>query len=108
MTRVLEAFTFRIYLPLIEFVNDSQCSPYSTGVPAAITSQNRMLSNLQNQSTMATFFSGVTATMLQYSLAAQGGNRLSAAANGFWFASLVLSVASALVGFSAYMWRRAM
>ncbi|KIJ56995.1 hypothetical protein M422DRAFT_62878 [Sphaerobolus stellatus SS14] len=87
---------------------------FITRVPAAVVSQERLLSNLQNQSTMATFFSGVTATMIQYSLGSSFGNTpgtktgLAEISNAFWFGSLVLSVASALIGFSAYIWRRAL
>ncbi|KAF8592144.1 hypothetical protein K439DRAFT_1610562 [Ramaria rubella] len=63
------------------------------------------MSSLQNLATMATFFSAVTATMIQYSLA-NNSSGLSEAVNAFWFSSLVLSIASALNGFFAYVEKR--
>ncbi|KAF8524665.1 hypothetical protein BU17DRAFT_84732 [Hysterangium stoloniferum] len=75
--------------------------------PAVLMSQKRAISNLQSLSAMATFFSGVTATMIQFSQA-NNGDGLWEVVNAFWFGSLVLSVASALSGFLAYSWRNAM
>ncbi|KAF8524631.1 hypothetical protein BU17DRAFT_84682 [Hysterangium stoloniferum] len=77
-------------------------------VPAVLRSQRRHISNLQNLSTMATFFSAVTATMLQFSIPSGGSGGLEDAVNAFWFGSLVLSVASALNSFLAYTRRTAM
>ncbi|KAF8524706.1 hypothetical protein BU17DRAFT_84799 [Hysterangium stoloniferum] len=64
--------------------------------PAVLMSQKRAISNLQSLSAMATFFSGVTATMIQFSQA-NNGDGLWEAVNAFWFGSLVLSVANSFV-----------
>lgn len=104
MTRIITALTHRM---LRTDLNICFYLIFFKGVPAVLASQNRMLSNLQSLSTMATFFSGVTATVLQYSFQ-DNSSGLPEAVNAFWFGSLVFSVASALTGFLAYMWRKAM
>ncbi|KAF8524660.1 hypothetical protein BU17DRAFT_84727 [Hysterangium stoloniferum] len=81
---------------------------FTSRVPAVLMLQRRAISNLQNLSTMATFFSAVTATMLQFSIPSGRSGGLGEAVNAFWFGSLVLSVASALNAFLAYTWRSAM
>jgi hypothetical protein len=67
--------------------------PYSSvsGVPTIRFAQTHGAQNLLNLSTVATFFSSVTATSLQFSF----GDTSSLAANAvnaFWFTSLVFSI----------------
>jgi WD repeat-containing protein 26 len=65
------------------------------GVPTIQFAQKHGATNLQNLSTVATLFSAVTATTVQYSFDATN-NTIENAVNAFWFASLVLSIASAV------------
>ena len=74
--------------------------PSVSGIPTIRFAQERGAHNLLNLSTIAIFFSSVTATSLQFSF----GDTSSAAANAvntFWFTSLVLSIG----GFSHCAWR---
>ena len=76
--------------------------PYSnvSGVPTIRFAQKHGAHSLLNLSTIATFFSSVTATSLQFSF----GDTNSAAANAvnaFWFTSLVFSIGE----FSHYTWK---
>lgn len=66
--------------------------------------QKRKANGLLNISTVATFFSGVTATALQYSLA---DNRLAVEqlVNFSWTSALVFSLASAVNSQVAYRWQ---
>ncbi|KAF9220016.1 WD40 repeat-like protein [Gyrodon lividus] len=66
------------------------------GVPTIRFHQQHAASNLLNLSTVATFFSAVTATTLQFSYNATG-DVLSDSVNAFWFSSLVFSIAAAAV-----------
>ncbi|CEL57327.1 putative WD repeat-containing protein C343,04c OS=Schizosaccharomyces pombe (strain 972 / ATCC 24843) GN=SPAC343.04c PE=4 SV=1 [Rhizoctonia solani AG-1 IB] len=77
------------------------------GVPTIRFSQKHTATGLQNLSTVATFFSGVTATTLQFSFEAHDnvGQNL---VNGLWISSLVFSIASAINSQLAYHWRAAM
>ncbi|KAF5390996.1 hypothetical protein D9757_003981 [Collybiopsis confluens] len=63
-------------------------------------------SNLLNLSTIATFFSAVTATTLQFSYVEVEGT--GAAVNSFWFASLVFSIAAAVNSLMGLTWKSAM
>ncbi|CAE6407025.1 unnamed protein product [Rhizoctonia solani] len=98
------------------------------GVPAIRYSQQRMATSLQNLSTVATFFSGVTATTLQfryiclvpffapksrnfhqiYCSFEDHGSLLPDLVNALWITSLVFSIASAINAQLAYHWRAAM
>jgi hypothetical protein len=76
--------------------------PYAnvSGVPMIRLAQKHGAHGLLNLSTIATFFSSVTATSLQFSF----GDTNSAAANvvnAFWFTSLVFSIGE----FSHRMWK---
>lgn len=55
-------------------------------------------SKFTSMTTIATFFSSITATTLQFSLA---GHKT---VNAFWFISLVFSIASAVYSLLALMW----
>jgi hypothetical protein len=66
-------------------------------MPAIRYEQKRDYDSVLNMSTMATFFSAVTATTLQTSLSSsQAGTPLSSIVDTFWFCSLVLSIGAAL------------
>ncbi|CAE6472842.1 unnamed protein product [Rhizoctonia solani] len=77
------------------------------GVPTIRFSQKHTATGLQNLSTVATFFSGVTATTLQFSFEAKD-NVAQNLVNGLWISSLVFSIASAINSQLAYHWRAAM
>ncbi|KAH7910198.1 hypothetical protein BJ138DRAFT_1180462 [Hygrophoropsis aurantiaca] len=77
------------------------------GVPTIRFAQQHAASNLLNLSTVATFFSAVTATTLQFSYA-QTGDLLSDAVNAFWFSSLVFSIAAAVNSLLGLTWKQAM
>ncbi|KAF5377905.1 hypothetical protein D9615_006795 [Tricholomella constricta] len=79
------------------------------GVPAMQYEQKRDTESVHNMSTVATFFSAVTATTLQTSVAIQNNSTpsmLIALANTFWLCSLVLSIGAALNALMAAAWRR--
>jgi hypothetical protein len=61
---------------------------------------------LLNAATIATFFAGVSASTLQFS-ASSNDSHPKIAANSLWFASLVLSVGSAINALLAMTWRQA-
>ncbi|KAH7928593.1 WD40 repeat-like protein [Leucogyrophana mollusca] len=77
------------------------------GVPTIRFAQKHGASNLLNLSTVATFFSAVTATTLQFSYN-QTGDTLSDAVNAFWFSSLVFSIAAAVNSLLGLSWKQAM
>ncbi|CAE6417437.1 unnamed protein product [Rhizoctonia solani] len=82
-------------------VRDALNAFIEVGVPAIRYSQQRMATSLQNLSTVATFFSGVTATTLQFSFEVHG-SFLSDLVNALWITSLVFSIASAINAQLAY------
>jgi len=84
-----------------------QHSDVARGVPTIRFAQKHGAANLLTLSTVATFFSAVTATTLQFSYA-QTGNILSDAVNAFWFSSLVFSIAAAVNSLLGLSWRQAM
>lgn len=77
------------------------------GVPTIRYAQNHAASNLLTLSTVATFFSGVTATILQNSYDSTS-TMLGRGVNAFWFSSLVLSIAAAVNSLIGLSWRMAM
>ena len=78
-----------------------------TGVPTIRFAQKHGASNLLNLSTVATFFSAVTATTLQFSYATVG-NVLADSVNAFWFTSMVFSIAAAVNSLLGLTWKQAM
>ncbi|KAG8916326.1 hypothetical protein FRC02_004044, partial [Tulasnella sp. 418] len=76
------------------------------GISYIKTAQTQAQSGFQNLSTVATFFSAMTASILQFSWNSDGV--LSDVVNGMWIGSLVLSVASAINSQLVYQWRAAM
>ena len=79
----------------------------SLGVPTIRNAQKHAAANLLNLSTVATFFSAVTATTMQFSFD-QTGNPLSDSVNGFWFTSLVFSIGAAVNSLLGVTWKQAM
>ncbi|KAJ7126166.1 hypothetical protein C8R44DRAFT_618507 [Mycena epipterygia] len=84
------------------------------GVPTIRFGQKHKTDNLVplfasslNLSTVATFFSAVTATTLQFSFDSVG-TPLKDAVNSFWFASLVFSIAAAVNSLLGLTWKQAM
>ncbi|KAG2156855.1 WD40-repeat-containing domain protein [Suillus bovinus] len=77
------------------------------GVPTIRFAQKHDAADLLTLSTVATFFSAVTATTLQFSYS-QTGDMLSDAVNAFWFSSLVFSIAAAVNSLLGLSWKQAM
>ncbi|KAG8919921.1 hypothetical protein FRC00_010734 [Tulasnella sp. 408] len=77
------------------------------GVTTIRTAQNHTQNGLQNLSTVATFFSGVTATTIQYTFD-KTQSHLQQVVNALWITSLVFSIASSINSQLAYHWRAAM
>jgi hypothetical protein len=76
-------------------------------VPTIRFAQKHTATNLLNLSTIATFFSAVTGTTLQFSYGLQH-SALADAVNTFWFASLVFSIAAAVNSLLGLTWMQAM
>ncbi|KAJ3907168.1 hypothetical protein F5879DRAFT_920060 [Lentinula edodes] len=76
------------------------------GVPTIRFAQKRGAANLLNLSTVATFFSAVTATTLQYSYTLD--STTGHVVNLFWFLSLVFSIAAAVNSLLGLTWKQAM
>lgn len=68
--------------------------------------EDHATSRYLNMTTIATFFSAVTATTLQFSYAPQVKDNLSDIVNAFWFSSLVFSIASAVNSLLGMTWRK--
>lgn len=66
------------------------------GIPSIRYEQKRDSEYDLNMSTMSTFFSAVTATMLQAVLSSQSKTAIHSIVTTFWFCSLVLSIGAAL------------
>ncbi|KAI6125837.1 WD40-repeat-containing domain protein, partial [Pisolithus croceorrhizus] len=77
------------------------------GVPTISSHQQHAAANLLNLSTVATFFSGVTATTLQFSYSTTSG-KLADIVNTLWFSSLVFSIAAAVNSLLGLTWKQAM
>ncbi|KIP12841.1 hypothetical protein PHLGIDRAFT_32714 [Phlebiopsis gigantea 11061_1 CR5-6] len=76
------------------------------GIPTVRFSQKHATTNFQNLSTVAALFSGVTATMLQFSWNVTD-THLSIAVNVFWFISLVFSISSTVNSLLGLSWTQA-
>ncbi|PCH35089.1 WD40 repeat-like protein [Wolfiporia cocos MD-104 SS10] len=77
------------------------------GVPMIRFAQQHASQNLLNLSTVATFFSAVTATTMQFSYQMTSGP-LQHAVNAFWFTSLVFSIQAAVNSLLGLTWKQAM
>ncbi|KIP12842.1 hypothetical protein PHLGIDRAFT_32715 [Phlebiopsis gigantea 11061_1 CR5-6] len=76
------------------------------GIPTIRGAQKGSATNLVNLSTVAALFSGVTATMIQFSYQANS-TTLEDAVNGFWFISLVFSISAAVNSLLGLTWMQA-
>ncbi|KAF8997101.1 hypothetical protein BDQ17DRAFT_1391948 [Cyathus striatus] len=76
------------------------------GVPAIQFAQKHGETNLLNLSTVATFFSAVTATTMQFSFN-NVGNITNDLVNCFWFVSLIFSIAAAVNSLLGLTWKQA-
>jgi hypothetical protein len=76
------------------------------GIPTIRFAQQHVASNFLNLSTIATFFSAVTATTLQYSYQ-NVGTGIADAVNAFWFTSMVFSIAAAVNSLLGSTWWQA-
>ncbi|KAI6012352.1 hypothetical protein EDC04DRAFT_2579829, partial [Pisolithus marmoratus] len=76
------------------------------GVPAIKLQQQHVAANLLNLSTVATVFSAVTASTLQFSHASTE-TVLADTVNAFWFSSLVFSIAAAVNSLLKLTWKGA-
>ncbi|KAI0262534.1 WD40-repeat-containing domain protein [Gloeopeniophorella convolvens] len=75
------------------------------GIPTIRFAQQHGASNFLNLSTIATFFSAVTATTLQYSYQTVGTG-IADAVNAFWFTSMVFSIAAAVNSLLGLTWKQ--
>ncbi|KAJ7773266.1 hypothetical protein B0H16DRAFT_1511700 [Mycena metata] len=78
----------------------------ATGVQEISFAQQHSTQILLNSATVATFFSAVTVTTIQYSFN-NTTSPLMIAVNTLWFSSLVLSVSSAINSLLAMTWKQA-
>lgn len=77
-------------------------------MPTIRFAQKHGTNNLLNLSTVATFFSAVTATTLQFSYELDDDSNAAVAVNVFWFSSLVFSIAAAVNSLLGLTWKQAM
>ncbi|KAI0346640.1 WD40 repeat-like protein [Trametopsis cervina] len=77
------------------------------GIPTIGFAQKHAAANMLNLSTLATFFSAVTATTMQFSFD-QVDTNLANSVNGFWFTSLVFSIGAAVNSLLGLTWKQAM
>ncbi|KAH9073045.1 hypothetical protein EDB83DRAFT_2313141 [Lactarius deliciosus] len=91
----------------IESITSSLSVFIEIGVPTIRFAQNHGATNLLNLSTVATFFSAVTATTLQYTFDSHS-TPLEDAVNAFWFTSMVFSIAAAVNSLLGLTWKQAM
>ena len=96
-----------VRMPLLQQRLSSLKTYKNLGIPTIRFAQKHVAANLLNLSTVATFFSAVTATTLQFSFT-QTGTHISDAVNSFWFLSLVFSIASAVNSLLGVTWKQAM
>ena len=75
----------------------------SAGIPTIRGAQKGSAGNLVNLSTVATLFSGITATVLQFSYT-NNNSTMAEAVNGSWFTSLVFSISAAVNSLLGLTW----
>lgn len=95
-----------LYCNFFELSNGLTSIPL-LGVPTIRFAQKHASQNLLNLSTVATFFSAVTATTMQFSFT-DTHHPLADAVNGFWFTSLVFSIGAAVNSLLGLTWKQAM
>lgn len=92
----------------LDNITSTLCMFIEVGVPTIRFAQKHGANNLLNLSTVATFFSAVTATTMQFSYELEPDDAVSVAVNCFWFASLVFSIAAAVNSLLGLTWKQAM
>lgn len=92
---------------MLTIVSKINLSLDTTGVPTIRFAQKHASQNLLNLSTVATFFSAVTATTMQFSFDTHD-TALENAVNSFWFTSLVFSIGAAVNSLLGVTWKQAM
>lgn len=70
-----------------------------------VEEEERATTRYLTLTTIATFFSSITATTLQLSFQGEG-SRLSGVVNFFWLISLLFSVSSGINSFLGMLWRK--
>jgi hypothetical protein len=103
------------FLPKFRTIGEHYANIYSAcmfsfcvvGIPAIRTSQKHSVDDLDNLATVATLFSGVTATMLSLSWSASPKTPLADGANTLWFISLILSISAAVNSLLGHAWTQA-
>ena len=107
MSSVCRALS-RVLSPLVRVVTSRTRPDHLTvsikGIPMIEHAQKRKASGLLNTATVATFFSGVSATALQYSVASHV-TVSQQLVNFLWTSALVFSLASAINSQIAYRWQ---
>ncbi|EKM77352.1 hypothetical protein AGABI1DRAFT_108190 [Agaricus bisporus var. burnettii JB137-S8] len=107
-TPAVQRYLHEISIEMGEYIEDitSTLSIFiQIGVPIIQFSQKHAASSLLNLSAVATLFSGVTATTLQYSYQLEL-NRLSIFVNTLWFSSLVFSIAAVVNSLLGSTWKQ--
>lgn len=102
----IEIGPFQHY-PTVSSSSHSNLSHAETGVPTIRFAQKHASQNLLNLSTVATFFSAVTATTMQFSFDSHD-TAIANAVNTFWFTSLVFSIGAAVNSLLGVTWKQAM
>lgn len=92
----------------LDNITSTLCMFIEVGVPTIRFAQKHGANNLLNLSTVATFFSAVTATTMQFSYELPPDDAVSIAVNCFWFGSLVFSIAAAVNSLLGLTWKQAM
>ncbi|KAL1743517.1 hypothetical protein HDZ31DRAFT_64939 [Schizophyllum fasciatum] len=92
----------------LDNITSTLCMFIEVGVPTIRFAQKHGANNLLNLSTVATFFSAVTATTMQFSYELSNDNPTAVAVNCFWFGSLVFSIAAAVNSLLGLTWKQAM
>ncbi|KAF7797508.1 hypothetical protein EIP86_008708 [Pleurotus ostreatoroseus] len=92
--------------PRLQHIKDFIPVFIGVGVKTIRGAQKHSAANLINLSTVATLFSGVTATMVQFSYA-DTATATANAVNGFWFTSLVFSISAAVNSLLGLTWMQA-
>lgn len=101
VTRMIDSISIDL-----ENLNSALSMLIDVVVPQVRSSEEHSSKNLANLSTIATFFSGVTATALQMSYQILD-SRLQESVNTFYFASLILSISAAVSSLVALAWGQA-
>ena len=88
----------------LDHIAESLTTFIEVGVPTIRFTQQHTADGLQNLSTVATFFSAVAATTIQYSYQSNF-TTTEKAVNLLWVMALIFSLASAINSQLAYHWR---